>query len=124
MITNNIKQHETQTPPDDYINIYSFNDKTKLVYSGKASNYREASLSVLDIKLGGGTNIYGLLKQVYSDYLDMRNRGIDSHKLVVITDGVPTTGAKSSSKILDIARRLGEYVSASIIVCVGSDCND
>ncbi|MEM4924635.1 MAG: hypothetical protein QXE70_09755, partial [Ignisphaera sp.] len=42
-------------PPNDYINIYSFNDKTKLVYSGKASNYREASLSVLDIKLGGGT---------------------------------------------------------------------
>lgn len=111
-------------PPNDYINIYSFNDKTKLVYSGKASNYREASLSVLDIKLGGGTNIYGLLKKVYSDYQYMRNRGIDSHKLIVITDGVPTTGAKSSSKILDIARRLGEYVSASIIVCVGSDCND
>ncbi|MEM4744694.1 MAG: VWA domain-containing protein [Ignisphaera sp.] len=111
-------------PPNDYINIYSFNDKTKLVYSGKASNYREASLSVLDIKLGGGTNIYGLLKKVYSDYQYLKNRGIDSHKLIVITDGIPTTGTRSSSKIIDVARRLGDNVSASIIVCVGSDCND
>ncbi|MEM1542196.1 MAG: VWA domain-containing protein [Ignisphaera sp.] len=111
-------------PSTDYINIYSFNDRTKLVYSGRVSEYNKALSSVLDIRLGGGTNIYGLLKHVYSNYLNMRSEGINSHKLIVITDGIPTTGTRSSSKIIDIARRLGEHVSASVIVCVGDDCND
>ncbi|MEM1897435.1 MAG: VWA domain-containing protein, partial [Ignisphaera sp.] len=60
--------------PDDLVNIYSFNNKVeRVIYMSKASSYEAIADAVASIKLGGGTNIYGLLKQIYRDYIEIKN---------------------------------------------------
>lgn len=114
--------------PDDLVNIYSFNDKVeRVIYMSKASSYEAIADAVASIKLGGGTNIYGLLKQIYRDYIEIKNssnKKMDSFKLVMVTDGVPTTGVKDEAKIVEIAKKLGEHTSISLIIGVGSDYNE
>ncbi|MEM1541614.1 MAG: VWA domain-containing protein [Ignisphaera sp.] len=112
---------------EDLVNIYSFNNKVeRIAYMAKVSNYETIADSVASIKLGGGTNIYGLLKQIYRDYIEMKNSNgkVDSFKLVMVTDGVPTTGVKDETKIAEMAKKLGENVSISLIIGVGSDYNE
>lgn len=111
--------------PDDLITVYSFNDKIiKIVYMVNASNYESIANYIADIKLGGGTNIYRLLQQMYKDVQGLDRNKVDSFKFVMVTDGMPTTGVRDPDKIIDLSKKLGKYASVSLIIGVGNDYNE
>lgn len=119
--------------PDDYISIYSFCGKvTKVVSMEKIKNSDVIAKRVADIKLGGGTDIYRVLEYMYRDILSLVSGAEKKSdvevpkdvKIILVTDGNPTTGIKDESKILNIAERLGKHSSISLVIGIGDDYNE
>ncbi len=114
--------------PCDLVTVYGFNANVrKVVEMVPASERDRIADAVLDLKLGGGTNIYGVLRSMYEDAvrLLMKSRSkVSDIRIVLLTDGVPTVGPKDPEAIISIARKLGELVSASLVVGVGESYNE
>lgn len=118
--------------PDDYISVYSFYGKvSKVLDIEKVGNTDKIVRAVADIKLGGGTNIYSVLEQMYADATRVREElksrerdAVPSVKMVMVTDGNPTTGVRDGDRILDMAGKLGKHVSVSLVIGVGEDYNE
>lgn len=116
---------------NDYVSIYSFHGKvSKVVSLEKVSNIDRIIDAVASIKLGGGTNIYEVLEHIYRDSEEAKSTAIGdesmliSMKMVMVTDGNPTTGVKDEDKILALAEKLRKNLSLSLVVGVGDDYNE
>lgn len=119
--------------PEDYVTIYSFCGKVhRILGSEKISNIDKIAKTIAGIKLGGGTNIYRLLDYMYRDIANVleelkKEEGekvLGSVKMILVTDGIPTLGVKDENKILELAERVGQYTSISLIIGVGNDYNE
>lgn len=118
---------------EDYISVYTFCGKvSKVVSMEKIKNSDKIAKLVADIKLGGGTDIYRVLEYMYKDILSLVSRAEKGNgdeatkdvKIILVTDGNPTTGVKDENKILDVAEKLGKYTSISLVVGIGDDYNE
>ncbi|ADM27468.1 von Willebrand factor type A [Ignisphaera aggregans DSM 17230] len=118
--------------PDDYISLYSFCGKVhKVLDFIRIRDMDRIVKAVAGIKLGGGTNTYGVLEQIYMDIPSVLDRvkkeesdKIPSIRMIMVTDGNPTVGIRDEDRIIDIAERLGKYLSISLIIGVGDDYNE
>ncbi len=110
----------------DLVSVYGFHRKAfRVVQLAKKGDGKEIERSIVDLKLGGGTNIYEVLKLMAEDAeklgKEMRVGGV---KAVLITDGIPTAGPRSENAIVAAARELGKYVSTAMVVGVGEEYNE
>lgn len=112
--------------PSDLVSIYGFNAKVEKVKSlVPASRGDELAKAVIDLKLGGGTNIYEVLRVLERDAAEAIRKGLASSvKILLITDGNPTTGPRSFEAITRAAASLGKLVSTALVVGIGEDYNE
>ncbi|NPA97500.1 MAG: VWA domain-containing protein [Crenarchaeota archaeon] len=112
--------------PSDLVSVYGFNSRVeraaKLV---PASRREELEKAIVGLRLGGGTNIHAVLRELEKDAAAaLRGGSVGSVKVLIVTDGNPTAGPKSVESIAAAARDLGKHVSAALIVGVGEDYNE
>jgi len=112
--------------PSDLVSIYGFNARIEKVKSlAPASKREELEKAVVDLKLGGGTNLYEALRVLERDAASALQKGlVGSVKVLLVTDGKPTAGPRSSEAILRVASSLGRLVSTALIVGIGEDYNE
>jgi len=118
--------------PDDYVSLYSFCGKVHRVLDfTRIRDTDRVVKAVAGIRLGGGTNTYGVLERIYTDISSILDRvrqeepgKIPSARMIMVTDGNPTVGVRDESKIIDLAEKLGKHLSVSLVIGVGDDYNE
>lgn len=114
-----------------YVNIYGFCRKVyKIAEMVSNIDLEKIAKAVFSAKLGGGTNIYAFLDHVYKDCRkveeEFRKKDKEVHVkniLILISDGFPTAGIKKHSKIIEIAKKLKDCISTSIVLGIGEKVN-
>uniref|UniRef100_A0A7C4FGK3 VWA domain-containing protein n=1 Tax=Ignisphaera aggregans TaxID=334771 RepID=A0A7C4FGK3_9CREN len=110
--------------PSDTVSVYSFKADVKKVaeFNGSTSSL-EVRRAIMDVKLGGGTDIYRVLQVLYRDAVGARDSGSDV-KVILVTDGMPTVGVRDRGRILEMASKLGEVVSTGLVIGVGGEYDE
>ena len=110
--------------PSDTISVYSFNADVKKVAEVRGSTSAlEVRRAIMDIRLGGGTDIYKVLQVLYRDAVGVGSSASDV-KVILVTDGMPTVGVRDRGKILEMASKLGEAVSTGLVIGVGREYDE
>jgi len=108
----------------DMISVYSFNADVKKVAEVRGSTSTlEVHRAIMDIRLGGGTDIYKVLQVLYRDAVGVGSSASDV-KVILVTDGMPTVGVRDRGKILEMASKLGEAVSTGLVIGVGREYDE
>lgn len=113
------------------INIYGFyRDVYKIAEMISIADLEKVAKAVFSAKPRGGTNIYAFLDHVYRDCrrleeeLKKKDREVlVKNILVLISDGFPTAGVKNHIKIVEMAKKLRDCISTSIVLGVGEELN-
>lgn len=117
--------------PSSYVNVYGFCRKvSKIVDMTSVKDFDRIAKAISSARPGGGTNIYAFLEHVYRDcraveeeLVKKGNGGSVRSILMFVSDGFPTAGVKKHGKIVEMAKKVGECVSTSMVFGVGEKVN-
>lgn len=110
--------------------VYGFDRGVRRIAEASGpQDLAELERRICSARLGGGTDIRRLLDHLRGECLRAKeeaSRGGSPARavLVLISDGFPTCGSRKHREIVEAARRLGDCVSASVVLGVGGDVND
>ncbi|MEM1918711.1 MAG: VWA domain-containing protein [Desulfurococcaceae archaeon] len=110
----------------DYVGVYSFADDFKKVLEPvKLTDRDKVVKAIVSLKLGSGTNFYNMFRQIYNEIRFVReNLGVHLIRLILVTDGQPTTGVKKIDKIMELVDKIADLRVSALIIGVGYDYNE
>lgn len=110
----------------DYVAVYSFaNDFVKNLEPSSLSKKHSIEQAIVSLKLGSGTNFYDMFKNIINEVKTVQEElGVYVIRLILITDGQPTTGVKRIDKILELVDKLAELRVSALVIGVGTDYNE
>jgi len=109
----------------DYVGVYSFSGRfNKVLEPTPLSDRGRIEQAIVSLTLGSGTNIYDVLKKLDEEVETLVKAKNIPVRIILLTDGQPTTGVKDPEKIVSMASKLSEKKVSSLIIGVGSDYNE
>lgn len=107
--------------PDDHVSIVTYSDEATVVAEDQGLDQKMALQKTIDgLKAGGSTNIYDGLFTAYQVAAAHMDPAMQS-RVILLSDGVATSGIKSVAKLRSLAAGWAEKGVATTTIGVGVD---
>ena len=103
--------------PDDRVTLVTFDDRAQVL--AEAVKARALQSAIDGLRAQGGTNLYDGLRSAY-DLAAARLDPLREPRVVLLSDGEPTVGLASSTRIVELARSYAEQGIALTTIGLGA----